>query len=1095
MAEQVFRSPGFFEREIDLSQREQEVVGVPAGVVGTSEMGPAFIPVTLGSFSDFKARFGDLDPTMAGPYAVNEFLKNRTAVTFLRVLGAGANDTAGDIAVTMTAGTVKNAGFIIKGTTSNVKNSIGHNGAVQFICAQHYMSGTIRTGSATGYPIFADNNSFTDGNRSNGKHLNLVRAMLFTPTGSCFGLVPNIKGALNATANFIQPTGSICAYPLGRRGAPLNLNEFKLVLSTSANSAGKQSFNDEGHVGIRIYTASLDPSSDNYISKILNTDPALFEREQHLLYADFAVEDEVATTHPGVMSGTIAILSGSSKTSSNAGIASLAFRDAYGRFDTRYSNAQTTPFISQPYGSREYDLFHFETISDGANVSAKYKVSISNIRKSTDKSNPFGTFTVLVRTFHDSDTNPEILEQYHQCSLDPSDDGYVAKKIGDLKVTFNFDATSASERRFVSSGKYANVSQRVRIVMNPAVENRDIPGDALPFGFRGLPSLKTNDKLTDSAISWSTTATKAASAAPLSASMGGRGLGSMTPARLAAPLGGVDEGPNVGYLDKGTLTGSIVPPVPFLFKQTRGNVTFSDATMVGTPGSSETVDGRYYWGIKVTRVPRTGTLAGAILNANASSEINPLLTTYTKMLGIQKLDLFTTGSGADNFNNNKFTLCRVALGMTIKSGSSLGKTVDAHLTGTAAEHILETAYLRNRAWDPNDYTVSDPTANQIKRVTFGSLLSLTSSVEFNRFTDYAKFTNIFYGGFDGLNILDLDMSRMNDLSSTSDTGGKASLESPAANTALDIGLSGDMKIGTGKFNNIIASYRAAAEIMTDEMTTRINIFAIPGIRDSFVTDYVIDRIEAFGQAIYLLDIANYDSDNNRIYLDSKKKPAVSKTISQFESRALNTNYAATYFPDVSIIDDSTGNPVKVPASVTALGALGFNDSVSYPWFAPAGFNRASLANVVNTQSRLTAGDRDNLYDARINPIASFPGAGFVIFGQKTLQQARSSLDRVNVRRMLLEVKRIVGDIANTILFEQNTPQTRARFISQVTPQLALIQNQQGVDQFRVVMDNTNNTQEDVESNRLNGRIVLVPTRAVEFIAIDFIITTSGVSFD
>ena len=562
------------------------------------------------------------------------------------------------------------------------------------------------------------------------------------------------------------------------------------------------------------------------------------------------------------------------------------------------------------------------------------------------------------------------------------------------------------------------------------------------------------------------------------------------------PTGGDHDDRVPGHLHNGALTGSIVPPVPFRFKQTRGSVAFATGSLVGKPGSTEIVDGRYYWGIKGTRLPRTGTLDNAIMNANASGEINPLIRTYTKMLGIKKLDLFTTGTGADNFNNNKFTLCRVALGMTVKGTNTVGQTVGTYLTGTAAEHILDTAYLRNVRWDPGDYTVPDPSlmALGLKRVTLGSLLSLTSSTEFNKFTDYAKFTNIFYGGFDGLNILDSDMFKMNDLSCATDTGGKASLESPAANTALDIGLSGDMKIGTGPSNNIIASYRGATEIMTDEMTTRINIFAIPGIRDSFVTDYVIERIESFGQAIYLLDLANYDSDGNRIYLGDKKKPAVSKTISQFESRALNSNYAATYFPDVSIIDDSTGNPVKVASSVVALGALGYNDSVSYPWFAPAGFNRASLSNVINTMSRLTSGDRDNLYDAKINPIASFPNAGYVIFGQKTLQQAKSSLDRVNVRRMLLEVKRIVGDIANTILFEQNTPQTRARFISQVTPQLALIQNQQGVDQFRVIMDGTNNTQNDVESNKLNGKIILVPTRAVEFIAVDFIITTAGVSF-
>ena len=177
------------------------------------------------------------------------------------------------------------------------------------------------------------------------------------------------------------------------------------------------------------------------------------------------------------------------------------------------------------------------------------------------------------------------------------------------------------------------------------------------------------------------------------------------------------------------------------------------------------------------------------------------------------------------------------------------------------------------------------------------------------------------------------------------------------------------------------------------------------------------------------------------------------------------------------------------------GAISLSDNISHPWFAPAGFNRGSLSNVTNTKVRLNKAERDDLYDKRINPIASFPNAGHVIFGQKTLQRQRSSLDRVNVRRLLLEVKRIVSDSALKLVFEQNTPQLRARFVAEVKPQLAVIQSQQGLDQFQVIMDSTNNTAEDIDNNRLNGTIIVVPTRAVEFISIQFIITRSGVEFN
>tara|TARA_B100001121_G_C18637723_1_gene597576 strand:- start:77 stop:1303 length:1227 start_codon:yes stop_codon:yes gene_type:complete len=408
------------------------------------------------------------------------------------------------------------------------------------------------------------------------------------------------------------------------------------------------------------------------------------------------------------------------------------------------------------------------------------------------------------------------------------------------------------------------------------------------------------------------------------------------------------------------------------------------------------------------------------------------------------------------------------------------------VTGTVGDNMLEAAYIRDGLVDPTTYTVSDGT--RLNRITFATLLNQTSSITFNKFTDFMKFTNIFHGGFDGLNILDKNAARMNDKSISLDTGGGANslFSSP--------GMASNMA-GAGKDNNAIRSYRAAIDVMTDRFASDINILAIPGVRESFVTDHAVDKVKDFGQALYLMDMPEYDSDGNRLYDDSTNRPSVSKTISNFEARTIDSNTAATYFPNVVIRDDSNGSNVTVPPSVAALAALGFNDRVSFPWFAPAGFNRGSLDFVQNVDVRLTAGDRDSLYDARINPIATFPQQGFVIFGQKTLQMARSALDRVNVRRMLLEVKRIVSQVANGFVFEQNTPALRAKFIADVSPLLAVVQAQSGIEQFSVVMDDSNNTSEDIESNRLNGRIVIVPTRSIEFISIDFVITNAGVSFE
>jgi len=1060
MAEQTFRSPGFFEREIDLSQRESEIVGVPAGVVGTAEMGPAFVPVTVGSFADFEKKFGTLDPTKFGPYAVREFFKYKTALTYVRVLGAGSNETSTDIANTRSAGIVVNAGFKILGTQpADVPSDFGrYQGCVQFIAANHWVSSSQE---GIGFPVFSDNDSFP--NLSSDNSARLIRAMLFTTTGSRFEILCMQSASYGVTSAAQSDLATVNSS-----------GEFKLVLSSAS---GTGFANDEGFPGIKIYTASLNPTSDNYVGKLLNTDPQRFQTEEHLLYADFPVANEIASVQfNNATISSVALLSGSTDSSSDCGVSSLQFIDAYGRFDTRYKSPRTTSFISQPYGDTEFDLFHIEALSDGSVANEKFKVSISNVKKSSNPKDPYGTFTLEIRSFDDTDTNKQILESYPLCTLNPLDDDYLAKKVGDFKAFYNFDAELDTERKVMVSGKYPNMSSRVRVVMSLLLEEGEVPKDALPFGFRGFNCLKTNDTLTDTGTT------------PIRGNTGGTKANRMT----------FVSGSYIPDSDMSRatskLSGSILPPVPFRFKVTRGAVDSTSPSYIGAPGDDERVDSRFYWGAKFDSLPKTGSLSNSIFDANVSSDINGLFRSYAKFLGIEKLDNLVTGSGADAFNNNKFTLARVALSNEIRNSGgvpSLPATANSDITGSAKEHMLETSYIRNGRVNASNYTVNDSLRSR-SRITFASLAAMTSSVYFNRFTDYTKFTNFMYGGFEGLNILNVDMARMDDKASSSDTGGYAAGGNAST---LDLGLSSENTYGAGASNDIVMSYRVGARILTDPMASRVNIIVIPGIRDGALTDYVQSRLSEYSKAFYVMDLPAYDADQNRLFDDSSKAPNVGKTSEQFDGRALDNNYSATYFPDVTIEDPINNRPVSVPASVAVMGALSYNDNVAYPWFAPAGFNRAALDFVSNVKVRLNQSDRDTLYDARINPIATFPSAGFVIFGQKTLQLSKSALDRVNVRRMLLEVKRLVVDVANKIVFEANTPETRARFVAQTTPLLATVQAQQGIDQFKVVMDASNNSQEDVENNILNGRIVLVPTRAVEFIAIDFIITNAGVSFE
>lgn len=1001
MAELTFRSPGYFEREIDLSAPAQGgPVGVPAGVVGTANKGPAFVPVTVANFDEFISVFGDLDPKRFGPYAANEFLKHRSALTYLRVLGAGANAVDGDVSTTLLTGRVKNAGVHLDGNLATDDSRGRHAGAVQFLVARH----TLQTNEAFGFPMFTDNDSF------NGSFVNLVRGTVLMASGARMMVLDGNESAVGAfTASGPDDL------------ATLVNGRFKLVISSTL---GNGFTNTDSNPGVKVLTASFDPSSSDYFGKILNTDPDQFVAEQHLLYADYAVDDEVATAQ------TVAILSGSARTSTTSGDNTLPMRKAFGALDTRFKTPKTTMFISQPFGVSEYDLFSFEALDDGAYANRLYKISITSLKASLDSANPFGTFTVQVRDWNDTDANPVVIESFPNCSLNPNAANYVAKLVGDRKVTFNFDTTVTTERRIVTFGKYNNQSKFVRVIVSDAVDRGLVPQASLPFGFRGFPVLKTNDLLTDT---------------------------SPSNPRLTGVLG-VSSG--------SALSGSIVPPIPFRFKVTRGDIP-NTGTWEGQPGPTELANQSLYWGVKFER-------NNSPLNPNLTSEKNALLASFTKFSGIDKLDAVVTGSGADTLNYNKFTLAKVAF----------SNTAITDLTSSINDHMREAAYIRDAKIDLTDYSVTTTIG---RRMTFATLLAKGTASDFNRFSPYLKFTSFLAGGYDGANFLDRDATRLNDKSTSFDLGGGAEASYVAPGLLINPN-------GSGQSNSTVLSYKTAVDIMTDALVVNVNVLNIPGIRESFITDYAMQRVKDYGLSYYVMDIPAYDDLATRLYDNSTTRPDVDKTSAALDTRGVDNSYVGTYFPNVFIDDLTNKRRLEVPASVAAMGALAFNDRVAYPWFAPAGFNRAALDFVTNVKIRLNVSDRDRLQDSRINPIATFPRLGFVIYGQKTLQVAKSALDRVNVRRMLLEVKRIIVSIANKKVFEQNTPDVRNDFVSQAVQQLGLIQAQSGVETFRVIMNETNNTQADVDANRLNGRIVVVPTRTIEYIALDFVITNSGVSF-
>ena len=278
------------------------------------------------------------------------------------------------------------------------------------------------------------------------------------------------------------------------------------------------------------------------------------------------------------------------------------------------------------------------------------------------------------------------------------------------------------------------------------------------------------------------------------------------------------------------------------------------------------------------------------------------------------------------------------------------------------------------------------------------------------------------------------------------------------------------------------AYTIASNLLANSENYDFTLLSVPGVTQvdySSTVSSFITLAQNRGDCFYITDLVGYNA-------------TVGSVVNQ--AAGLNTNYAAAYWPWVQVLSQASGKLVWVPASTIMPGVYAFNDRVAAEWFAPAGLNRGGLGGVLQAERKLAVGERDSLYVGKVNPIASFPGVGLVAYGQKTLQTQASSLDRINVRRLLIALKRYIGNIAETLLFEQNTIATRNNFLSQVNPYLESVQQRQGLYAYRVVMDDTNNTSDVIDRNQLVGQVYIQPTKTIEYIQLTFNITPTGVTF-
>jgi hypothetical protein len=321
---------------------------------------------------------------------------------------------------------------------------------------------------------------------------------------------------------------------------------------------------------------------------------------------------------------------------------------------------------------------------------------------------------------------------------------------------------------------------------------------------------------------------------------------------------------------------------------------------------------------------------------------------------------------------------------------------------------------------------------------------------------------------------------------------------PANASGSFTGATGDLFYGGANkyYNGIVSNaaniqgisasnYTNMVALLANQDDYRFNVLLTPGLFGSEAglgasqVNTIINNTMNRGDNIYVTDLVPYSS---------------SITTVTAQANAKNTSYAATYWPWVQTIDPSSAQLVWVPASTMVGGVYAYNDTVSEPWFAPAGINRGGLSTVVRAEKKLSQANRDTLYSNKVNPIATFPGTGVVVYGQKTLQTKASALDRVNVRRLLISLKSYIGQVANNLVFEQNTIATRNQFLAQVNPYLESVQQRQGLYAFKVIMDDSNNTADVIDRNQLVGQIYLQPTKTAEFVYLNFNILPTGATF-
>lgn len=993
MTEISFKSAGVSARTINLTgPTALSPIGIPAAVIGGSQKGPAFVPITIPTTQDFVVVFGKTEDGLAnGPLAVNEWLRNQQSATFIRVLGIGddtARQTAGN-----NKGKVTSAGFLVgdEQPQSTLSGALGPN--IYAVTSSGADAGPLGRTYFLGAFMSQSNGStiFTEAGLS-GSGLPIVRGMLMAASGVVLTLSNSAGGTNTVPSTILAAAGTnIRGFQTGSVDLSSGKQEFVMFLN--------------GHRALDLsypnfMTASFDPTAPNYFGKILNKDPLLLEKAGYVLYGHWDIHPSLATVTgaSAVVSSSggkerIAFLVTGSQTRNNG----TTTAPNYENWEDRFSPAKSPWITSQLFGGKPQNLLRVWNLSDGN--AAKVKISIENISPSLSEENLYGTFDLLVRDIDDTDRSRVVLEQWRNLSLDPEAPNYVARVIGDYHPFYNFEATDG-EQKLEIEGEYPNNSRYIRVEMAEAVKDKTLDPTALPFGFRGNQHLMVSG---------------------------------------TAPMGAYSDATN------------LVASNPW-YKLTQVPVPMRLNLSKGAPGNT-VGDKTLYWGVQFEKVI-------SVTESNASFVPNDSLKSYMKYYPSFQTEwqnvvvrdnedtADTAANGiidADRFCNNLFSLGKIKVPYISSSNLPDMNNLDDWL------------YVRQGG-------ISTDTVNLTRALTI-------SDLEDPSVRQVAKFSLFVEGGFDGVRIFDKDTLKL--------TNKAISEEMANGNRLLSSGPT-------------VKAYERALSVINDVSEVDCQLLTMPGIRHRYLTDQAVAVVENRFDAMYIMDIEEKDVNNTTITNSDDQIVSVRNTVNNFRDRGLNSSFAAAYFPN-TLLRDSIVNVIReVPPSVPVLGAFAKNDAVAFPWFAPAGFVRGALETTQEAAVKLSRENMDDLYQVNINPLVAFPGSdGTVVWGQKTLLSSKSALERVNVRRLLLNLRRQIKKVAVRFLFEPNKASTLARFQQLCNPILKKIQDQQGISQYVVKIDTTTTTEVDIQNKTIRGKILIVPVRSLEFLSLSFVLKNNG----